>query len=84
MSEALNRREASFGGTWSLWRGRGREPTSSLFFAELEAKGLLVRRRYSPRFASQVTGYTVAPPDDRGSSGRPVWFGGGKLASDSI
>ncbi len=56
--------------------------TEADFFAGLEAEGLLVRRRYSSRFAGQVTGYAVALPDDRGSSGGPVWFGGGKLASD--
>ncbi|TDC91978.1 hypothetical protein [Actinomadura sp. 7K507] len=56
--------------------------TEAGFFAALEAEGVGVRKRYSTRFAGQVTGYAVAMPDDVGPSGQPVWFGGGKLASD--
>ncbi|MEU8803278.1 hypothetical protein [Spirillospora sp. NPDC048819] len=56
--------------------------TEAEFFAALEAEGVLVRKRYSTQFADQVTGYAVAMPDDLNASGRPVWFGGGKLASD--
>ena len=36
------------------------------FFAALRAEGVLVRKRYSTRFAGQVTGYAVALPDDLG------------------
>ncbi|MFA1544577.1 relaxase/mobilization nuclease domain-containing protein [Actinomadura monticuli] len=56
--------------------------TEAEFFAALAAEGVLVRMRHSERIAGQVTGYAVALPDDVASSGRPVWFGGGKLASD--
>lgn len=56
--------------------------TEAEFFAALRAEGVLVRKRYSTRFAGQVTGYAAALPDDLGASGQPVWFGGGKLAAD--
>ncbi|MFG2245775.1 relaxase/mobilization nuclease domain-containing protein [Spirillospora sp. NPDC048823] len=56
--------------------------TEAEFFAALGAEGVLVRKRESTRVAGQITGYAVALSDDLGSSGRPVWFGGGKLASD--
>ncbi|TDD71118.1 relaxase/mobilization nuclease domain-containing protein [Actinomadura rubrisoli] len=56
--------------------------TEAEFFAALGAEGVLVHKRESSRIAGQVTGYAVALPDDLNSSGRPVWFGGGKLASD--
>ncbi|CNG55874.1 Uncharacterised protein [Mycobacterium tuberculosis] len=56
--------------------------TEDEFFAALAAEGVLVRKRHSERIAGQVTGYAVALPDDLGPSRRPVWFGGGKLASD--
>lgn len=56
--------------------------TEAGFFAALGAEGVLVRKRYSTRFAGQVTGYAVALPDDVDASGQPVWFGGGKLAAD--
>ena len=29
-----------------------------------------------------MTGYAVALPGDRAGDGRPVWFGGAKLAAD--
>jgi hypothetical protein len=51
------------------------------FFARLRADGLLVRERMSERNPGDVTGYAVALPD-RYSTGSPVYFGGGKLASD--
>lgn len=52
------------------------------FFDRLSAAGVLVRPRYSERTPGQVTGYAVALPADRATSGEPVWFGGGKLAPD--
>jgi hypothetical protein len=48
----------------------------------LRAGGLLVRERYSEIDPTQVTGYAVALPGDRNAQGKPVWFGGGKLAAD--
>ncbi|MEU9867864.1 hypothetical protein AB0C87_08450 [Actinomadura sp. NPDC048021] len=56
--------------------------TEAEFFAAMGAEGVLVRLRHSTQFSGEVTGYAVALPDDLGSSGQPVWFGGGKLASD--
>ncbi len=56
--------------------------TEAGFFAALGAEGVLVRKCYSAQYAGQVTGYAVALPVDAGPSGRPVWFGGGKLAAD--
>ncbi|HEY6798063.1 MAG TPA: hypothetical protein VI248_25585, partial [Kineosporiaceae bacterium] len=56
--------------------------TGQEFLAGLEQAGLLVRVRHSDRVPGQVTGYAVALPGDRTASSRPVWFGGGSLASD--
>ncbi|NDU73828.1 hypothetical protein GWI34_14445 [Actinomadura sp. DSM 109109] len=56
--------------------------TEAEFFAAVGAEGVLLRLRHSTQFSGEVTGYAVALPDDLGSSGQPVWFGGGKLASD--
>jgi hypothetical protein len=56
--------------------------TAAEFLSGLERAGLLVRQRQSELVPGQVTGYAVALPGDRARDGRPVWFGGGKLASD--
>ena len=50
--------------------------------SRLADAGLLVRPRYSDRDPGQVTGYAVALPGDRSREGRPVWFGGRRLAAD--
>ena len=52
------------------------------FFDRLREDGLLVRLRMSERNPGEVTGYAVALPDRGDSTGRPIWFGGGKLAPD--
>jgi relaxase-like protein len=52
------------------------------FFARLDAAGISVRRRYSTRDAGEITGYAVALPTDTTRTGGPVWYSGGKLASD--
>ena len=52
------------------------------FFERLRADGLLVRERISERNPGEVTGYAVALPDRYGTGLAPVYFGGGKLASD--
>ena len=52
------------------------------FFTRLDQAGVLVRLRYSVQNVGQVTGYTVALPDDTTRNGEPVWYGGGKLAAD--
>ena len=56
------------------------------FVALIRANGLLIRPRYSN--PATVTGYAVAARDGRQAYSRrtgtrgPIWFGGGKLASD--
>jgi hypothetical protein len=52
------------------------------FFARLYRAGVLVRERFSTRNPGEITGYAVALPHDATAAGRPVWFGGGKLAAD--
>ena len=52
------------------------------FFIRLREAGVLVRTRISTRDPGQVTGYAVALDGDTARTGGPVWFGGGKLASD--
>ncbi|MEU4472403.1 relaxase [Micromonospora sp. NPDC023888] len=52
------------------------------FFARLRAAGILVRLRRSSIDPQQITGYAVALPDARTAGGQPVYFGGGRLASD--
>jgi hypothetical protein len=58
------------------------------FIALARANGLLIRPRYATGDHARVTGYAVAERDGRhayssraGTRG-PVWFGGGKLATD--
>lgn len=52
------------------------------FLARLRADGLLVRERMSERNPGEVTGYAVALPDRYDTGGKPIFFGGGKLAAD--
>jgi hypothetical protein len=52
------------------------------FLARLRADGLLVRERLSTVSAGEVTGYAVALPDKYDGAGKPIFFGGGKLAPD--
>jgi hypothetical protein len=57
------------------------------FVALVRQRGLLIRPRYSPSGTTAVTGYAVASPTRQAFSRRtgttgPVWFGGGRLASD--
>jgi hypothetical protein len=52
------------------------------FFALLQQAGVLVRKRFSTRNPGEVTGYSVAQPNDATSAGEPVWYGGGRLAAD--
>ncbi|WP_433332894.1 relaxase/mobilization nuclease domain-containing protein [Spirillospora sp. CA-294931] len=56
--------------------------TEEAFFDALVDQGVLVHKRFSQLRPDEVTGYAVALPDDRTKAGRPVWFGGGKLAAD--
>jgi hypothetical protein len=52
------------------------------FFRRLQWAGVLIRKRFSTRNPSEVTGYAVALPDDTTAAGGPVWYSGGKLAAD--
>ena len=56
--------------------------TEAEFFAWLAQAGVLVRNRYSTVNPGEVTGYAVGLPQHTGQDGRPVWYGGGKLAAD--
>lgn len=60
--------------------------TDAEFFAAIEARGALVRPRPSTTRSGEITGYSVALPGDTATDGRggrrPVWYGGGKFASD--
>jgi hypothetical protein len=52
------------------------------FLDRLRADGLLVRERFSERNPGEITGYAVALPDRYDNDGKPIYFGGGKLAPD--
>lgn len=52
------------------------------FFSRLRADGFLVRERFSRHNPGETTGYAIALPDHVNRDGRPVWFGGGRLAPD--
>jgi hypothetical protein len=52
------------------------------FFARIDQAGVHVRLRYSTRNTGEVTGFSVALPADTTKDGKPVWYGGGKLAGD--
>jgi hypothetical protein len=52
------------------------------FFERLRADGLLVRERFSERNPGEITGYAVALPNRYDGDGKPIYFGGGKLAPD--
>jgi len=52
------------------------------FLDRLRVDGVLVRERFSERTPGQVTGYSVALPGQSDPGGRPIYFGGGKLAAD--
>lgn len=52
------------------------------FVARLRADRVLVRLRMSERNPRQITGYAVALATDVNRKGDPIYFGGGKLASD--
>ena len=52
------------------------------FLERLRDDGLLVRERHSERNRGEITGYAVALPDSVDPGGKPIYFGGGKLAAD--
>ncbi|MFF1916722.1 relaxase/mobilization nuclease domain-containing protein [Streptomyces sp. NPDC058239] len=50
------------------------------YFTVLRSLGIQVRPRIGPE-TGEVTGYSLAAPGDT-TSGKPVWYGGSKLAPD--
>jgi hypothetical protein len=52
------------------------------FLDRLRDDGLLVRERHSERNPGELTGYAVALAGSTDAVGKPVYFGGGKLAAD--
>jgi MobA/VirD2-like, nuclease domain len=52
------------------------------FFARLGHAGVQVKLRYSSRNPNQITGYAVTLPGHTTPDGRPIWYGGGRLAPD--
>jgi hypothetical protein len=48
----------------------------------LRRDGVLVRERHSERDPDEITGYSVASPDSVDAEGKPVYYGGGRLAAD--
>src|SRR5664280_2646233 len=51
------------------------------FLERLRDDGV-VRERHSERNPGEITGYAVASPDSVDSTGKPIYYGGGKLAAD--
>jgi hypothetical protein len=56
--------------------------TMSEFLDRLRRDGVLVHERHSERNPGQITGYAVASPDSVDATGKPVYYGGGRLAAD--
>ncbi|SFA45028.1 hypothetical protein SAMN05444374_103192 [Rhodococcoides kroppenstedtii] len=59
--------------------------TEGEFVRRLRAEKVLVRPRYDTGTAGKVVGYSVATTPtaaERAAGGKPVWFGGGRLAKD--
>ncbi len=52
------------------------------FLERLREDGVLVRERLSERNPGEVTGYSVALAGSTDAGGKPVFYGGGKLAPD--
>jgi hypothetical protein len=51
------------------------------FLERLRDDGVF-RERHSERNPGEITGYAVASPDSVDSTGKPIYYGGGKLAAD--
>ena len=56
--------------------------TLTEFLDRLRADGVLVRERHSERTPGQLTGYAVASPHSVDGDGKPIYYGGGRLAAD--
>jgi hypothetical protein len=56
--------------------------TISEFLDRLRRDGVLVHERHSERNPGEITGYAVASADSVDAAGKPVYYGGGRLAAD--
>ena len=56
--------------------------TISEFLDRLHRDGVLVHERHSERNPGEITGYAVASADSLDATGKPVYYGGGRLAAD--
>src|SRR5664280_2771578 len=56
--------------------------TMSEFLDRLRRDGVLVHERHSERNPGEITGYAVASADSLDATGKPVYYGGGRLAAD--
>src|SRR5674536_317766 len=54
----------------------------SEFLDRLHRDGVLVHERHSERNPGEITGYAVASSDSLDAAGKPVYYGGGRLAAD--
>jgi len=52
------------------------------FLERLRRDGVLVHERHSERNPGEITGYAVASSDSLDVTGKPVYYGGGRLAAD--
>jgi hypothetical protein len=52
------------------------------FLERLRRDGVLVHERHSERNPGEITGYAVASADSVDAAGKPVYYGGGRLAAD--
>jgi hypothetical protein len=60
----------------------GASRNESEFLAGLREQGLQARPRYAEGGTSKVVGYSVRLAGGEPDRGRPVWYGGGRLARD--
>ncbi|GAB2815386.1 hypothetical protein GCM10027091_53940 [Streptomyces daliensis] len=51
------------------------------YFTVLDSLGIQVKQCVGPE-SGEVTGYSLAAPGDTNAQGKPVWYGGSKLAPD--
>ena len=58
--------------------------TISEFLDRLHRDGVLVHERHSERNPGEITGYAVASADSLDAAGKPVYYGGGRLAAAGV
>jgi hypothetical protein len=67
---------------WQVRTAAAGATTIADFLERLRRDGVLVRERHSERDPDEITGYSVASPDSVDAEGKPVYYGGGRLAAD--